>query len=90
MSFLSLQVDFLDITFRSHHPVITTLVQRLTDAESAQIEGLGLGYLCDLPNIRVNHGLLGALAECFHLETNTFHLLMAEMTVTPKDIYRIL
>ena len=38
----------------------------------------------------VNHGLLTALVERFHSETNTFHLSMGEMTVTPEDIWRIL
>ena len=51
---------------------------------------MGLTHLCDLPDIRVNHGLLGALVECFYLETNTFHLPPREVTVTPEDIYRIL
>lgn len=43
-----------------------------------------------MPDIRVNHGLLTALVERFHFEHNTFHLPTREMTITPKDIYRIL
>ena len=38
----------------------------------------------------VNHGLLNALVERFHSETNTFHFPIGEMTVTPEDIWRIL
>lgn len=38
----------------------------------------------------MNHGLLTALVEHFHLEIDTFHLPQGEMMVAPKDIYRIL
>ena len=38
----------------------------------------------------VNHKLLIALVEHFHLEMNIFHLPQGEMIVTPEDIYRIL
>lgn len=43
-----------------------------------------------MPNIHVNHGMLTALVEHFHFEHNTFHLSIGEMTITPKDIYKIL
>lgn len=41
-------------------------------------------------DIHVNHDMLTDLVEHFHSEHNTFHLLVGEMTITPKDIYRIL
>ena len=66
------------------------LVWELDDGKWAHIDALGLTHLCDLPDIRVNHDLLGALVERFHSETNTFHLLPGEVTITPKDIYWIL
>lgn len=50
----------------------------------------GFEHLIHLPDIRVNHGLLTALIERFHSETQTFHLLIGEITVTPEDVYRIL
>ncbi|XP_059073796.1 uncharacterized protein LOC131874436 [Cryptomeria japonica] len=43
-----------------------------------------------MSDICVNRGLLSALVERFHLEHNTFHLLIGEMTITPEDVYRIL
>ena len=85
-----MQEDFGGIAFRSHFSAIGHLIQELDDQELAHIEAMGLTHLCDLPDIRVNHGLLGALVEHFHSETNTFHLPPGEVTVTPEDIYRIL
>lgn len=46
----------------------------LDDADMAHIERLGLTSLCRIPALLVNHGLLTALVERFHSETNTFHL----------------
>ena len=54
------------------------------------IDRLGLSHLCQIPIVLVNHRLLTALVEHFHLETNTFHLPLGEMTITPEDIYKIL
>ena len=54
------------------------------------MDALGLTHLCDVPNIRVNHGLLGALVERFYLKMNTFHLPLREVTVTPEDIYQMM
>lgn len=43
-----------------------------------------------MPRPLINQGLLIALAECWHNENNTFHLVTGEMMVTPKEVYRIL
>ena len=87
---LCVHEDFDSIAFRSHFSVIGHLIQDLGDGEQVHIEAMGLTHLCDLPNIRVNHSLLGALVEHFHSKMNTFHLPPGEVTVTPEDIYRIL
>ena len=82
--------DFGSIAFRSHFSTIGHLIQELDDGEWAHIDAMGLTHLCDLPDIWVNHGLLGALVERFHSKTNTFHLPPGEVTVIVKDVYRIL
>lgn len=43
-----------------------------------------------LPVIQMNHGLLIVLAERWHNETCSFHLVMGQMTVTLEDVWRIL
>lgn len=51
----------------------------------------GLGPLLAMPQgIQANRGLLTTLAERWHLEHNTFHLPMGEMSVTSEDVYQIL
>ena len=87
---LCVQEDFGSIAFRLHFSAIDHLTQDLDDGERAHIEAMGLTHLCDLPNIQVNHGLLGVLVERFHSKRNTFHLLPREVTVTLEDIYKIL
>lgn len=54
------------------------------------IERCGLSSLLDMPWFTVNRGLLTALAERWHSDTNTFHFATGEMTVTLEDCYRIL
>ena len=76
--------------FRSHYLPYGALIQSLDATDMAHIERLGLSSLCQILVVLVNHGLLIALVEHFHLEMNTFHLPMGEMTITPKDIWRIL
>ena len=66
------------------------LLRSLDAADLAHIERLGLSSLCRIPAVTVNHGLLTALVERFHSETNTFHLPVGEMTITLEDIWRIL
>lgn len=50
----------------------------------------GLKSLLDIPQYRINKGLLTALAERWHGDHNPFHLATREMTVTPEDVYYIL
>ena len=83
---LCMQEVFGDITFQSHYPQYGPLLQSLDATDLAHIEHLGLSSLCQIPAVIVNHSLLTALVERFHSETNTFHLPMGEMTVTPEDI----
>lgn len=67
-----------------------TLVGQLSKVEQAHIDLCSLTHLLRLSDIRVNHGMLTTLVERFHSEHNTFHLPVGEMTITPKDVYRIL
>lgn len=66
------------------------LVHDLSDAQRGHIGLCGFGYLLQIPDIHVNHNMLTTLVEHFHSEYNTFHLLVGEMMINPKDIYRIL
>lgn len=46
--------------------------------------------MLDMPQIRLNRGLLTALAERWHSDHNTFHLHTGEMTVMLEDVWHIL
>lgn len=50
----------------------------------------GLTSLIDIPQYRINRGLLTALAKRRHSDHNTFHLATREMEVTLEDVYCIL
>lgn len=43
-----------------------------------------------MPIVSENRGLLIALAEWWHSETYSFHILMGEATITLEDTYEIL
>lgn len=66
------------------------LVRDLSYAQRGHIGLCGFGFLLQMPDIHVNHGMLTALLERFHYEYNTFHLPVGEMTITPENIYTIL
>lgn len=69
-----------------------TFVMRdgLSDDDLAVIEAYSLIHLLHMPPYQKNRALLIALADRWHNEHNTFHLLMGEIIVTLEDIYRIL
>lgn len=75
---------------RERFPRPWTLIPQLAHADLDIIERCGLTSLLDMPRFSVNRGLLTALAERWHNDTNTFHFATSEMTVTPEDCYRIL
>ncbi|XP_052731197.1 protein MAIN-LIKE 1-like [Vigna angularis] len=50
----------------------------------------GLGCLVNLSYEYADHGLIVALSERWHIETNTFHLPIGEMTVTLDDVMNLL
>lgn len=75
---------------RERFPLTQRLRLELTAKDRATIEDMGLRHILYVPKFRANMGLLTALAERWHSETCTFHLLMGEMTVTLEDVYRIL
>lgn len=66
------------------------MVHRLSSADVEIISHYGLTSLLDIPQYRINKGLLTALVERWHSDHNTFHLPTGEMTVTPEDVYCIL
>ncbi|XP_057861147.2 protein MAINTENANCE OF MERISTEMS-like [Cryptomeria japonica] len=75
---------------RERFPRPWTLIPRLSQADLDIIERCRLTSLLDMSRFTVNRGLLTALAERWHSDTNTFHFAAGEMTVTPEDCYRIL
>ena len=62
----------------------------LSDEEFAALYRMWLKWNIRMPHVRVNHGLLTALAEQWHNEHNTFHLPMSEASITLVEMYRIL
>lgn len=66
------------------------MVRQLTREDLDIITHCGLISLIDIPQYRINMGLLTTQAKRWHSDHNTFHLLTWEMTVTLKDVYHIL
>lgn len=75
---------------RERFPRPWILIPRLSQVDLDIIERCRLISLLDMPRFTVNRGLLTALVERWHSDTNTFHFDTGEMTVTPEDCYRIL
>ncbi|XP_017438404.1 uncharacterized protein LOC108344480 [Vigna angularis] len=50
----------------------------------------GLASIVNLSYEYVDHGLIVSLAKRWHLETNTFHLPIGEMSVTLDDVHNLL
>lgn len=84
------QEDLRVLQLRERHPATQGLRDRLTQIEVDCIAATGLYEVMHMPVIRMNHGLITALAERWHSETCTFHLAQGEMTVTLEDVWRIL
>jgi len=51
---------------------------------------VGMGYLLYAPYVQFHKELLMALMERWSENNNTFHLPIGEVTIVPKDVYRIL
>lgn len=66
------------------------LVLELTQDEIRQIDACGLHHLLYMPDITHNRGLLTTLLERWHSEHNIFHLPTGEISMTLKDVQRIL
>lgn len=50
------------------------------------VEKAGFGYLRKIPAISLDNPLISALVERWRRETNTFHFVVGEMTVTLQDV----
>lgn len=66
------------------------LQDQLGEEERQERLDLGLFYVTYIPMIRENRRMLIALAEWWHSEMSSFHLLIGEASVTLEDVYRIL
>lgn len=75
---------------REWFPRTFYLILQLAQPNNAVITCCGLSSLLSISQIRINQGLLTALAERWHSDHNTFHLHIGKMTITPKDVWHIL
>lgn len=66
------------------------LIMSLSQANRDVIEKCDLSSSLHMARYIINKGLLTALVERWHSDTNTFHLATGNIIVTPKDCYRIL
>lgn len=63
------------------------------DSQRCKIESAdkaGFRYSRQIPSISLDNPLISALAERWRTETNTFHLMVGEMTITLKDVALLL
>ncbi|KAI8546936.1 hypothetical protein RHMOL_Rhmol07G0158400 [Rhododendron molle] len=66
------------------------LYETLTQRVRELVDAAGFGeFIWTLTRSRIDHAVLVALAERWRDTTNTFHLLIGEMTVTPADFAAI-
>ncbi|XP_044492827.1 protein MAIN-LIKE 2-like [Mangifera indica] len=59
---------------------------RLMPRQIELVEKAGFGYLRKIPAISLDNPLISALVERWRRETNTFHFIVGEMTVTLQDV----
>ena len=85
-----MQEDLPVLRIREHRPLSLNLCHGMTEGEREVLVSLGLYHITFMPEIRSNSGLLTALAERWHSETSSFHLLTREATVTLEDVWCIL
>ncbi|WCJ24839.1 Aminotransferase-like plant mobile domain family protein [Euphorbia peplus] len=63
---------------------------RLTQQQIELVEKAGFGYLRKLPSISLDNPLISALVERWRKETNSFHFLIGEMSITLEDVALLL
>ncbi|KAH9322417.1 hypothetical protein KI387_017056, partial [Taxus chinensis] len=82
------------LQMREHHTWIAkvegSMCRRDQRVMSILLEAVGLGPVSQMLSITLDHGLLTALSERWHSESQCFRLLTGEMTVTLEDIWQIL
>ena len=59
---------------------------KLTPKMREYIEKTGLQHLAEMKKSRIDHALINALIERWRPETNTFHFVCGETTITLEDI----
>lgn len=65
---------------------ITGLPQSNEDWFQAAFSLFGMKDLCMTGYITVNHRMLNAFVERWHIETSSFHILLGETSITPDDV----
>ncbi|XP_065873874.1 protein MAIN-LIKE 2 isoform X2 [Euphorbia lathyris] len=63
---------------------------KLNPKQIELVEKAGFGYLRKIPAISLDNPLISALVERWRRETNTFHFIVGEMTVTLQDVALLL
>ncbi|WCJ37421.1 Aminotransferase-like plant mobile domain family protein [Euphorbia peplus] len=63
---------------------------KLNPRQIELVEKAGFGYLRKIPAISLDNPLISALVERWRRETNTFHFIVGEMTVTLQDVALLL
>ena len=71
---------------RSRHEELTLRVPMVDDRVLTIVRLLVFEGLHLVPSIQLNHALIIAFVERWHLETHTFHLPHGEMTITLQDV----
>ncbi|XP_050889851.1 uncharacterized protein LOC127095164 [Lathyrus oleraceus] len=74
------------LKFINHMRKITGLSQSNKDWFQAALSLFGMKDLCMTGYITVNHRMLNAFVERWHIETSSFHILLGETSITPDDV----
>ncbi|XP_050877394.1 protein MAIN-LIKE 1-like [Lathyrus oleraceus] len=74
----------------NHGRKITGLPRSNEKCFQAALSLSGMKDLCMTGYMTVNHGILNAFLEIWHIETSSFHLPLGEMSITLDDVLCLL